>query len=508
MQHYCRVCNTQLNSCKQSRIHAEGKKHEKRLAYLKFCFENGKVNHIIFPLFHCQKSRLIYFLGAPTTALETSTTTTQPVLNANSTNDNLPAIPVEALEKVQATPPMAPPPTSTATVPPPPIPPMLSQMYPSYLHYTAPPAAFYFPAQSYHPFPTPDFVAVPTAPPPNTPLGMPISSMSIPFYSNAQMSTNGQTQEHREKKFNKTMSLRADHHHRHQGQFTVKKANKTNPVMTNRGYQGSSIASSRTSNSSHVLNCDLCSLTFPSLSVLNNHLKGSRHQRKVKSQVAYKQMKAAGMQFKQDQGEICCEVCRVSVNSSHQLQAHLAGHKHKVRCYKRGLDPNALAFTPTSTPPSTAPSECSAPRSSVSSKYNKSSLLGLPPPKLPQASNQPLTQALKSNNKQPGLLGEHPATAAVAAVNALRGLLPLPVPKINPPHVINKNQGHQSAKGQNLVKAKIRKAPRPKAKERRDSTTESDEAAGKITKSLKIIIRFIFVERLEKPNFFVRWQIN
>ena len=42
LQHYCRVCNTQLNSCKQSRIHAEGKKHEKRLAYLKFCFENGK----------------------------------------------------------------------------------------------------------------------------------------------------------------------------------------------------------------------------------------------------------------------------------------------------------------------------------------------------------------------------------------------------------------------------------------------------------------------------------
>ena len=41
LQHYCRVCNTQLNSCKQSRIHAEGKKHEKRLAYLKFCFENN-----------------------------------------------------------------------------------------------------------------------------------------------------------------------------------------------------------------------------------------------------------------------------------------------------------------------------------------------------------------------------------------------------------------------------------------------------------------------------------
>ena len=38
------------------------------------------------------------------------------------------------------------------------------------------------------------------------------------------------------------------------------------------------------------------------------------------------------------------------------------GHKHKVRCFKRGLDPCAAMITPTSTPPSTAPSECSAPR--------------------------------------------------------------------------------------------------------------------------------------------------
>ena len=478
LQYSIEFMQTVSNSCRRQ-------KAWKKTSLLEILLRKWYMN-IIFPLFHCQKSRLISFLGAPTTALETPTTQQQPVLNANSTIDNLPSIPVEALEKVNATPTIATP-TSTATVPPP-IPPMLSQMYPSYLHYTAPPAAFYFPAQSYHPFPTPDFVAVPTAPPPNTPLGMPISSMSIPFYSNAQMSTNGQTNVEREKKHHhKTMSLRADHHradhHRHdRGQLTAKKmmANKAPHAMSGRGYQGSSIASSRTSNSSHVLNCDLCSLTFPSLSVLNNHLKGSRHMRKVKSQVAYKQMKAAGMQFKQDQGEICCEVCRVSVNSSHQLQAHLAGHKHKVRCYKRGLDPNALAFTPTSTPPSTAPSECSAPRSSVSSKYNKSSLLGLPPPKLPQANNQPLPQALKSNNKQPGLLGEHPATATVAAVNALRGLLPLPVPKINP-HVMTKSgpNSHQTVKGQNLVKAKIRKAPRPKAKERRDSTTESDEAAGR-----------------------------
>ena len=40
--HYCRVCNIQLNSCRQAKIHSEGKKHEKRLSYLKFCLESSK----------------------------------------------------------------------------------------------------------------------------------------------------------------------------------------------------------------------------------------------------------------------------------------------------------------------------------------------------------------------------------------------------------------------------------------------------------------------------------
>ena len=72
--------------------------------------------------------------------------------------------------------------TETTSVPPPP-PPLLSQMYPSYLHYSAPPAAFYFPAQSYPAYT--DFVALP--PPPNTPMGMPLGSLSFGsgYYSNS-----------------------------------------------------------------------------------------------------------------------------------------------------------------------------------------------------------------------------------------------------------------------------------------------------------------------------------
>jgi hypothetical protein len=73
--------------------------------------------------------------------------------------------------------------------------------------------------------------------------------------------------------------------------------------------------------------CEICRLPFPSQAVLENHLRGSRHARRVKSQQAFKQLHDNGAVFRHEEGvsEIRCEVCRVSVNSSHQLQAHLLG---------------------------------------------------------------------------------------------------------------------------------------------------------------------------------------
>ena len=89
---------------------------------------------------------------------------------------------------------------------------------------------------------------------------------------------------------------------------------------------------------SSMRTCDLCKLTFPSPSVLDNHLKGSKHTRKVKSQQAFRQLQDNGTNLRKNIihedgtfeddlhfGDISCEVCEVSVNSSHQLQAHLAG---------------------------------------------------------------------------------------------------------------------------------------------------------------------------------------
>lgn len=47
LNHYCRVCNTQLNSCKQVKIHISGKKHQKRFNYLKYSIDTGKFNILL-----------------------------------------------------------------------------------------------------------------------------------------------------------------------------------------------------------------------------------------------------------------------------------------------------------------------------------------------------------------------------------------------------------------------------------------------------------------------------
>ena len=54
---------------------------------------------------------------------------------------------------------------------------------------------------------------------------------------------------------------------------------------------------------------------------------GSRHARKVKAESVLRQLQENGAEFRATlaTGDIRCEVCEVSVNSSHQLQAHMTG---------------------------------------------------------------------------------------------------------------------------------------------------------------------------------------
>ena len=77
----------------------------------------------------------------------------------------------------------------------------------------------------------------------------------------------------------------------------------------------------------HLVNCEVCHLPFPSRAVLEHHLMGSRHARKVKAESVLRQLQENGAEFRATlaTGDIRCEVCEVSVNSSHQLQAHMTG---------------------------------------------------------------------------------------------------------------------------------------------------------------------------------------
>ena len=102
--------------------------------------------------------------------------------------------------------------------------------------------------------------------------------------------------------------------------------------------------------------CDPCHLAFPTQANLDSHLVSNRHSRRAKtlsltssSGKSRTQLQSGGVNpsgacqngdgdmgkssssntdggVAANSGEIRCEVCQVSVNSSHQLQAHLAGN--------------------------------------------------------------------------------------------------------------------------------------------------------------------------------------
>ncbi|PNF14363.1 hypothetical protein B7P43_G05570 [Cryptotermes secundus] len=89
--------------------------------------------------------------------------------------------------------------------------------------------------------------------------------------------------------------------------------------------------------------CDICGLEFSGQIVLETHLAGAKHAKKVKSQEILKQLQNSGQTFTRDEKTriLKCEVCDVVVNSSQQLQTHLAGSKHKQKALKKGALTNA-----------------------------------------------------------------------------------------------------------------------------------------------------------------------
>ncbi|KDR12479.1 hypothetical protein L798_13723 [Zootermopsis nevadensis] len=97
--------------------------------------------------------------------------------------------------------------------------------------------------------------------------------------------------------------------------------------------------------------CDICGLEFSGQIVLETHLAGAKHAKKVKSQEILKQLQSSGQTFTRDEKTriLKCEVCDVVVNSSQQLQTHLAGNKHKQKAMKKGATQKQAQTSTTTT---------------------------------------------------------------------------------------------------------------------------------------------------------------
>jgi len=404
LAHYCRVCNTQLNSCKQARIHVTGKKHEKRLAYLKFSLDTVSDTSI----------------AASYTSQYLATSPQHPIL-----------------------------PTGLPTVYAYPPPPSYSQG-PAY-YYPSPVQPYPY----YHDYPQ-------CGPPPSQPPGQAPPP--------TQHTTRGGSRRMREGVPGGA------------GQGGGANHGVMSPSLTS-GFSGSgdckstetcsllSVASYSSATPAekvppppvtrHVVSCEVCQLPFPSRAVLDHHLVGSRHARKVKAESVLRQLQEGGAEFRGEAtGDIRCEVCEVSVNSSHQLQAHMTGHKHKMRCARQGVAPHRTILTPaSSTAPSTTPSEASAPVRS------HSVLVGRPQfgsrPNLCKTASASAKSGLTSRSRERG-------GSLAARVQKMRKMAR---PRTRVCEVVERARRERDARGRGEAGEEGRGDPGA----REDSTTESDE---------------------------------
>lgn len=285
LQHYCRVCNTQLNSCKQSRIHVEGKKHEKRLAYLKFCLDTSEAAG--------------YSAGyaGPSSAAQSAC----PVMST-------------AMPTVYAYPPPC---TSYSAGP--------TYYYPGAASYPAP-GPHHYPQHTqhtqYHDYgpqvtvhhPPPSQHVSSSQPPVSTHVSHP------PAASHGVMSpslTSGFSGSG-DCKSTETCSLLS---------VASYSSAKQGHQSDRRDHTQEQEARGSEPRLRQSVMCSTCHLPFPSRAVLDHHLMGSRHARKVKAEMVLRKLVDGGAEFHHDDGftEIKCEVCNVTVNSSHQMQAHLTG---------------------------------------------------------------------------------------------------------------------------------------------------------------------------------------
>ena len=395
MQHYCRVCNIRLNSCRQAKIHADGKKHVKRLHYLKSLEATGggsEYHHVPGNVDHQ------YHMIQPSEHNMLNSYPSQGTLNTFPTQYPSPYI-YQSIASAPGTPQTAPaPPPAAAPAPsqmppniaqgPPPPPPAQAQPAPhlSGLVHGSPLSASLAP---YHQVPSqPPFLASSNnypayqsfqdlySPPPSTLLAYapppPLySTTSMVDMSNSLTSSGFSGSGPDCSRSTETGSILSTASHSSSCQPLPPPSSGSQYYYQSPQYRGNYVNNSRHSSnnnnnntlprtkesgshklagvsgqnkhhhrghnngSSHSLLCNSC---FNGLDHGFAKYQGYnlRHGRRAESSRQYhggannnigngSKMMKGSLGLNGNVCEIKCEVCQVSVNSSHQLEAHLAG---------------------------------------------------------------------------------------------------------------------------------------------------------------------------------------
>ncbi|KAL7647618.1 UNVERIFIED_CONTAM: hypothetical protein RMT77_001218 [Armadillidium vulgare] len=83
--------------------------------------------------------------------------------------------------------------------------------------------------------------------------------------------------------------------------------------------------------------CSLCKLNFSSKTILNAHLSGSKHEKKLKAQEILKSLARTDPTCGKDPstGQLRCSICNVTVMAAHCLKKHSMSREHRL---KKGED--------------------------------------------------------------------------------------------------------------------------------------------------------------------------
>ena len=105
--------------------------------------------------------------------------------------------------------------------------------------------------------------------------------------------------------------------------------------------------------SSNVFKCELCKISCTSKQLLDLHISGKKHQKKLKDSVQVPDPVEGTTIISNEVKPISCEICGISCNTYEVLKIHLTGRKHLKNLEKSQPPSVPHNPVPTSEPVST-----------------------------------------------------------------------------------------------------------------------------------------------------------